>query len=323
MNLVRLIVLAAAVFVVQATASAATWDFATAYPEQDFRTRNAKTFADAVKGASDGGLSMVVFADGALVPEAQIGAALRSNRIPIGLLDLAKTDARPLLGFSSLPFLAATYVDSLRLWNAARPVMQSHFANQGLLVLYALPSLPAALFSVRPAERDSDLEGAPMVVDDEWLGRLAVRVGARPVEFDGNSLASIFADRRAAMLTAPDAAESARVWGFVQHAYDVQASFPLCVVVVNQQAFQALDEASQRALLNAAVRAQNDAWAASIDQRNGAVAALGASGLVVQPPSPALMDGLRRAGNAIVRDWRQEAGADAAVILSNFGWTGE
>ena len=322
-RLFRVFAIVAVLSLLRTVAPAATWDFATPYPDDDFRTKSAKAFAEAVKGASNGSLNLVVFGNGSLIPHPQIEPALHTNRIPIGLFDLSRVaDTAPIFAFSSLPFLAATYVDSLRLWNAGRPVVQHLFGESGMLVLYALPSPPAALFSAREVARVSDLETAPIIVDDPWLGRLATRIGARPVEFEAIDLQRIFTGgKEAAMLTPPDAAVNVQAWRFVDNAYNVQASFPLSVVGVNRQAFYALDEQSQRALLNAAVAAQNDAWGSSIDQRNAQVAALEANKLVVQPAPPGLMEGLRKAGSAIVDEWRGTAGPDAKAILDGFGWS--
>ncbi len=323
MPALRIVALVAVFCLLRTAAFSAAWDFATPYPEGDFRTSSAKAFAEAVRGATSGALNLVVFPGGSLLPESQIEPALRQNRIPIGLFDLSTAAAGPrrVLAFSSLPFLAPTYADALRLWNAARAVVQRHFADGGMLVLYALPSPPAALLSAREVTQVSDLQAAPIVVDDPWLDRLVTHIGARPVALKGADPEHVFADRAAAMLAPPEVAADIRAWTFAHAAYDVQASFPLCVVVVNQQAFGALDEPSQRAVLNAAVTAQNNAWGASIDQRNSGVATLEANRLVVQSPPPALMEAFGRAGRAIVAEWRDTGGAEARRILNDFGWT--
>ncbi len=207
--------------------TAATWDFATPYPDDDFRTKSAKAYAEAVKGASNGGLKLVVFGNGSLIPPEQIEPALRTNRVAIGQFDLSRlSDTTPVFAFSSLPFLTATYVDLLRLWNAARAVVQRRFEENGLLVLYALPSPPAGLFSERQIARVSDLENTPVVVNDPWLGRLATHIGARPVKFEAADLARIFAERKAAMLTPPDEAVTVQAWRYAQTHTMFRRRFP-------------------------------------------------------------------------------------------------
>jgi TRAP-type C4-dicarboxylate transport system substrate-binding protein len=193
------------------------------------------------------------------------------------------------------------------------------------MVLYALPSPPAARFSRQPIARVEDLAGAPLAAADPWLRRLASDIGARPLELADADLPRRFGPGsggqpppRAALLAPFTAAVRVEAWRRLGHAYDVQASFPLAVVAVNQQAFYALDEASQRALLNAAVDAQNAAWRGSIDERNARVAELGERNLVVQPPAAALQDGLAQAGARLVGEWLNAAGPDGQAILAAY-----
>jgi TRAP-type C4-dicarboxylate transport system substrate-binding protein len=326
MRFVRALTVAAACLIA-VSGRAATWDMPSPYADEDFRTRSAQAFAEMVGRASEGQLTLVVFGNGKLVGGDQIDAAVRSNRVPIALYDLARLgDSHPLFSFSALPFLAATYTDSLRLWNAALPTVRRRAGDLGLMILYALPSPPAALFSKQPLATVTDLKGTPVVAADPWLSRLAVEIGAQPVDAASADLPRLFAGRsggaaamRAAMFAPFGEAVRISAWRLVNNAYDVQASFPLAVVVVNKEAFYALDEGSQRSLLNAAVDAQNAAWSDSVDQRNANIVALNEKELIVQPSPPALQDGLKRAAQTLVGDWTTTAGPDGQAILSAYG----
>jgi TRAP-type C4-dicarboxylate transport system substrate-binding protein len=318
---------AAAVLLAPGGAGAVTWDLASPYPAGDFRMRNIEAFAQRVMRASEAKLRLVVFADGRLVGHDQIDEALRGNRVPIAIYDLARVaGGAPAFGVSRLPFVAADYTQSLRLWNAARPVLQGPAASAGLLMLYALPSPPAALFSKRAIAAAADLKGFSIVAGDPWLAKLASALGATPSDASGD-LARRFATRsgseaaRLALLAPYEEAVRMEVWKLVDNAYDIQASFPLAVVAVNQQAFYALDEGSQRALLNAAVEAQNAAWGASVDQRNAAIARIGEGGLIVQAPSSALTTGLVAAARPLRQEWLNAAGGEGAAILAAYGDT--
>lgn len=303
-------------------AAAATWDFATPYPETDIRSRSAQAFAAAVGSASDGRLTLVLFASGSLVAAPQIPAALRDNAVPIALLELTQlANEAPALAVSSLPLLAASYDDSLRLWNAARPVVQRLLAARGLMVLYALPAAPAALFSKGAVNTLADLQRRPLATTDSWLAALIDASGGRSVATEpGNLAAAVGGGQAKGMLVAPEVAIGAKAWTLVDNAYDVKASFPLSIVAVNQSAFYALDEDSQRALLNAAVDAQNDAWSSSVDARNAQVDGLETHRLIVQPSPPPLQEGLRQAARTVIDGWLATAGADGAAILAAFGW---
>lgn len=327
---VAVAVACAAVFATGAS-RAATWDLPSPFPEDDFRTRSAQAYAEAVGRASDGQLTLVVFAGGKLVAPDQTDQALRGNRVPIAVIELARLgDGASVFGFSALPFLAASYARSLALWNAARPVVRRRAADLGLMILYALPAPPAALFSRQPVTTVADLKGAPLIAADPWLRRLAADIGATPVDAATADVARLFAagaaaapPPRAAMLASFGDALRLSLWRLAGHAYDVQASFPLTVVAVNQEAFYALDEGSQRALLNAAVEAQNAAWSDSVDERGARIASLGDQELIVQPPPPGLRDGLVQAAAPLAAEWAAAAGTDGEAILAAFAAAGE
>ncbi|NJO55145.1 MAG: hypothetical protein HC834_01005 [Rhodospirillales bacterium] len=127
---------------------------------------------------------------------------------------------------------------------------------------------------------------------------------------------------RAAMLP-PQTIVEANGWQVIDRAYDVQASFPLTVVVVNQSAFYALDETSQRALLNSAVSLQNDAWSKSVDKRNKSVDLLDNMDLTLQPSPAPLQTGLRQAAARAINAWLETSGPEGAEIVNRFGWTAQ
>lgn len=308
---------------VSKAASAATWEMASPYGDDDFRSQSAQAFAAAVSNASAGKLTLVVFGNGSLVTAEQIPAALRDNRIPIALFEIsALADEMPTLAFSSLPLLAPTYPDALRLWNTARPVVQRLLAARGLMVLYALPAVPASLFSKGAVDSAAGLQRRPVAVDGRWLDALVTAAGGTPVTITSSTPSGprqTFAGGARAMIVPPSRAIAANAWEFVDNAYDIQASFPLAIVAVNQSAFYALDEESQRALLNAAVEAQNDAWSRSVDTRNRQVGLLDGHNLIVQPAPPLLQQALRHAARSVIDEWRLTAGTDGEAILATFG----
>jgi TRAP-type C4-dicarboxylate transport system substrate-binding protein len=147
--------------------------------------------------------------------------------------------------------------------------------------------------------------------------RLVSELGAKPVKTSDGQPGRATANESTDAMFAPldDAAASKASKGFTT-AYDIQASFPLSVVVINQSAYYTLGEEVQRALLNAAVTAQNAAWADSIDERNASVDLLAKENLTVQAPPQALVTELKNASNPLIKSWLAAAGNDGHTILS-------
>ena len=100
--------------------AAEKWDMPVAYADSNFHTENAKAFAEAVKTATNGELEIVVHASGSLFKGNEIKRAVQTGQAQIGeRLLSAHQNENALFGFDSIPFLATSFEDSLKLWEAA------------------------------------------------------------------------------------------------------------------------------------------------------------------------------------------------------------
>lgn len=301
-----------------APAGPVTLEVASPYAEKDFRTRNLKSYTDAVTAEVDGAVNFVIFPAGGLLQHGQIPAGLGNNEAALGVFDLSRLAAEaPVLALSSLPFVAASYEDAFHLWKAAQPVVQRLLAERGMMALYAIPAVPAGLFAKKAVRSAADLKGLRIAASDDWLKRLVGEVGGRPSEGTVADAVKQAADGGIDGMLAPlDAAAANKAWSGFAVAYDVQASFPLSVVAISQSAYATLSPEVQRALFNSAVSAQNAAWSDSIDERNANVDQLGKENLTVQAPPQALVSELKAASNPQLKSWLAATGNDGQAILS-------
>jgi TRAP-type C4-dicarboxylate transport system substrate-binding protein len=121
-------------------ALAQSWDMPTPYGDATFHTQNIAQFADDLRAATDGALDVTVHSAGSLFPHSEIKNAVRSGQVPIGeffLSTLSNEDAA--FGIDSQPFLATSYDDARRLWEAQKPVVTELLAEQGLMPLFSVP----------------------------------------------------------------------------------------------------------------------------------------------------------------------------------------
>lgn len=119
---------------------AETWDMPTPYGDATFHTQNISQFAADVAAATDGALEITVHSGGSLFPHGEIRNVVRSGQVPVGeffLSRLVNDDAA--FGIDSQPFVATSYEDAQRLWDAQRPVVTELLAEQGLMPLFSVP----------------------------------------------------------------------------------------------------------------------------------------------------------------------------------------
>ena len=120
--------------------SAEKWDMALAYGAGNFHSANATEFAKNVTEKSGGKLTIVTHPGGSLFKGGEIFRAVRTGQAPIGerfMSALGKED--PLLEIDSLPFLASSYSDAMKLYKASKAEIAKSLEAKGLVFLYAVP----------------------------------------------------------------------------------------------------------------------------------------------------------------------------------------
>jgi TRAP-type C4-dicarboxylate transport system substrate-binding protein len=311
----------AAVALATAPASAQVqWKIASAYPSGNFHTENLEAFAQELADTTGGKLLIKIYPNGSLFPAATIMRAVRVGQAEIGevLISLHEREA-PILGIDAVPFLATSYDEAGRLWAASRPTIERKFANQGLLVLFAVPWPPQGLYSTRQINTVSDMQGLSWRVYNDATHRIAQIVGATPVTIQAAELRQALKTGLIdAFMTSGATGYDAKAWEFMNYYYDTQAWIPKNVTLMNKAAFDRLDGPVQRALLRAAANTEERGWRTSKDKNKWYLEQLAANGLKVLPPSEPLQGGLRQIGERLTAEWLAKAGADGQSILDEY-----
>ena len=320
MKLTRLFSAAALATAVALPASAETWDMPTPYPDATFHTVNISEFASDVSEATDGGLEITVHSAGSLFKHPEISKAVRSGQVPIGefFLSLLAND-NAVFGADSLPFLATSYDDAQKLWDAQKDVITKLLDEQGLMPLYAVPWPPQGLYTTKEINTVEDLAGLKFRTYNATLEEFANLAGAAPTQVEVPDIPQAFSTGRVeAMITSPSTGANSQAWDFLSHYTDIQAWIPKNIVVVNKRSFQRLDEETQQAVLDAAAAAETRGWEMSKKETDDQTAVLEENGITIVEPSEELMTGLREIGAQMLANWKEEAGEDGAALLDAY-----
>ncbi|MBD3679047.1 MAG: TRAP transporter substrate-binding protein [Rhodobacteraceae bacterium] len=301
-------------------AQAETWDMPTPYPDATFHTANIHDFAKDVAEATNGELEINVHSAGSLFKHPEISKAVRSGQVPIGefFLSLLNND-NPAFGADSLPFLATSYDDAERLWAAQKDTIDALLDAQGLMALYAVPWPPQGLYTTKEINSVDDLAGLKFRTYNSTLEQFVTLAGAAPTQVEVPDIPQAFSTGRVeAMITSPSTGVTSKAWDFLSHYTDIQAWVPKNIVVVNKRAFRRLDDATQKAVLEAAARAEARGWEMSKAETAAQVAVLEENGITIIQPSDELMSGLRSIGTQMLEDWKASAGAEGEALLSAY-----
>lgn len=316
----RFTILVAAMTATAAPAAAQSWDMPTPYGDGTFHTANIRQFADDVRAATDGALDITVHSAGSLFPHAEIKNAVRSRQVPIGeflLSTLSNEDAA--YGIDSQPFVATSYEDAARLWEAQEPVVTELLAEQGLVPLFSVPWPAQGLYTDGEIATVEGLNGLRFRAYNAALEEFAALAGAAPVQVEASDIPQAFSTGQVeAMMTSPSTGVNSTAWDFVSHYSPINAWVPKNLVVVNQRVLDGLDPEVREALLDAAAAAEERGWAMSEEEAEVQTAALAQNGMTVYEPSPELVEGLRTIGDAMLETWTAEASDAGRSILEAY-----
>jgi TRAP-type C4-dicarboxylate transport system substrate-binding protein len=302
------------------SAQAATWDMPTPYPDATFHTVNIAGFAEDVAKATDGALEIKVHSAGSLFKHPEISKAVRSGQVPIGefFLSLLANDD-PAFGVDSLPFLATSYDDAERLWAAQKDVIDGLLDKQGLMALYAVPWPPQGLYTTKEINSIEDLAGLKFRTYNATLEEFANLAGAAPTQVEVPDIPQAFSTGRVeAMITSPSTGVNSKAWDFLSHYTDIQAWIPKNIVVVNKRAFRRLDDATQKAVMDAAAAAEARGWDMSRAETSEKVKVLAENGITVSQPSPELIEGLKAIGAHMLEGWQNKAGDAGEALMEAY-----
>ncbi|MGQ9724928.1 MAG: TRAP transporter substrate-binding protein [Tepidimonas sp.] len=305
---------------VTAAAQGVKWDMPTAYPAGNFHTVNILMFAKDVERATGGKLTITVHDNGSLFKANEIKRAVQSGQAQIGEVIISNfSNENPLFGVDSIPFLATSYADARKLWNASRPAIEAALDKQGLKVLYAVPWPPQGIFSAKPIGSVADLKGAKWRAYNPNTSRIAQLIGAQSVTIQAAELTQALATGAVnAFMTSAATGYDSKVWEQVKYFYDVAAWLPKNVVFVSKRAFDALDEPTKQAVLKAAADAEVRGWRESEEKTAWYLDQLRKNGMTVDKGSPQLRSELRAIGETMIQEWSQQAGAQGAAILKAY-----
>ncbi len=314
--------LTAAAFIAGASAALAqtAWVLPSAYPPANYHVENLNQFAKDVDTATSGALKITVHPNAALFKAPDIKRAVQTGQAQAGevLLSLHENE-NPIFGLDVVPFLATSFEQSKKLWDASKPAIEQALDKQGLKLLYTTPWPPQGIYTKKDVNSVADLKGLKWRAYNVGTSRIAELVGAQPVTVQAAELPQALATGVVdGLMTSSATGVDSKIWESLTHYYDTQAWIPKNVIFVNKAAFAALDPAVQKAVTDAAAAAETRGWTLAAEKTKSYMDTLKQNGMQVLEPSAELKTGLSEVGAKLTEDWSKKAGADGQAILDAY-----
>lgn len=313
--------LLAAALTVSTTAFAQTkWDLPAAYPASNFHTENLTQFANDIDKATAGKLKIIVHANASLFKANEIKRAVQGGQAQIGEILLVNFEnENPIFGADGLPFLASSYADSKRLYDAQKPALEKVLGAQGVKLLYTVAWPPQGVYVNKEITSVADMKGLKWRAYSPATSKIAELVGAQPVTVQAAELSQALATGVVnSYMSSGSTGYDSKTYESLKYWYDVQAWLPKNAIIVNKKSFDALDAPTQAAVLKAAADAEVRGWKVSAEKNEYYKKALAEKGMKILAPSPKLAADLRQVGGIMKADWTKRAGADGEAMLSAY-----
>ena len=296
------------------------WNLPAAYPADNPHSENLVLFAKDVEAATGGKLAITVHPNASLFKAPEIKRAVASGQAQMGevLLSIHENED-PIFGIDVVPFLATSFADAKKLYVASKPAIEKKLDAQGIKLLFMVPWAPQGVYTKKDLNTIEDMKGLKWRSYNVGTARLGELLGMQSVTIQAAELPQALATGVVnSFMSSGGTGYDSKVWESLDHFYDVQAWIPKDATFVNKAAFNALDKATQDAILKAAATAEERGWKMWQEKAGWYIDQLKAKGMKVQAPSPALAAGFKKAGETLTEDWLKKAGAEGKAIVDAY-----
>ena len=296
------------------------WDLAAGYPLANPHTVTLNQFAKDVDIATQGKLKITVHPGGSLFRAPEIMRAVEQGQAPMGeVLMSLLVNQNAVFGLDSVPFLATSFDDAFRLYQAQKPVLERILDKRGVKLLYAVAWPPQGIYAKKEIRSAADMKGLKWRAYNPATTRIAQAVGAVPLTIQAAELSQALATGVVdSMMTSGATGVDSKIWESLSHFHTVDAWLPKNMVVVNAKDFAKLDKPTQDAVLKAAAEAEQKGWARMREYTNETLAILAKHKMSVVKPTPQLTADMKKIGDELKADWLKAAGADGQQILDTY-----
>ena len=304
-----------------ASASAQTkWDLPSAYPASNMHTENLAQFVKDVDAATGGKLKIQVHDNASLFKAPEIKRAVQGGQAQAGEILLVNFQNEwPLWGIDGIPFLATSYADSFKLYQASKATLQKKLGEQGMVLLYAVAWPPQGIFTKKQVASAADMKGIKWRAYSPATARIGELVGAQPVTVQQAELSQAMATGVVeSYMSSGSTGYDTKTYEHLKFFADTQAWLPKNAVIANKKAFDALDKATQDGLLKAAAEAEQRGWTASERKTGEYLDLLKKNGMTVYPPSAQLKADMQKVGETMLKEWLDKAGPEGKAVVDAY-----
>lgn len=304
------------------TQAAEKFDLASAWPAGNFHVKNAMRFAEEVKKATNGEVTITVHPGGALGlkgPEKLV--AVRNGVVSMADIQMnQQVGENAFWGIESLPFLAVGYDELRTLQKHTRPVFDKLAADYNQKILYIVPWPPQNVFAKVAAEASTEqMKGVKIRTIDKNASAFFQRLGASAIQMPwGEVVPALATGALNAVSTSSSSGVDGKFWEFMSHLNRWQWQMNSQMVTVNLAAWRRLKPETQKAIEDVARKLEPEFWNVSRAEDDRNIKLLTERGMKVTQPSPGLKAQIAKIGAGMWEEYAKSAGPAAGNVLQAY-----
>ncbi|WP_320171077.1 TRAP transporter substrate-binding protein [Maridesulfovibrio sp.] len=280
-------------FALSAQAADLTMDCNAIYGATNFHSQGAQLFADKVAEYTSGSVKITVHPGGSLgFKGPELLKAVKDGTLPMSdILMGVVAGSDEVFGLSSMPLLAKDYAEAKKLYEAAKPYYEKACRKWNQVLLYAAPWPPSGLFTQKPLKTAADFKGLKTRTYDKNGAELLKSVGASPMSLPWGELYSALQTGLAdSVLTSAVSGKDGKFWETLKYFTKINYAFPLNMMVINKDYWDAMTPPQKKAMLKAAAEVEVHQWEQSNKSNEESLKALGDNGIIISAPTKEVSD---------------------------------
>jgi TRAP-type C4-dicarboxylate transport system substrate-binding protein len=296
-------------------------DLNAVYGATSFHTEGATEFAKLVGEYSGGSVAITVHPGGSLgFKGPELLKVVKDGQVPMSdILMGVVAGSENVFGISSLPRLVNTFDAAKSLYTDSKPLYEKAAFKWKQKMLYAAPWPPSGLVTKTEVNGKADLANLKTRTYDKNGAQFLQSLGGSPVSLPwGEVYSSLTTGIIDSVLTSGESASNGKFWEVLKYFKSINYAYPLNMVTINLDYWNALSAAQQDAVLKAAAETEKAQWQKAEKRTGDSLANIKAQGMILSDEAPALTKDLDAAAKALVDEFSKNASTDVQSVLSKY-----
>jgi len=300
--------------------AATTWTMASGYPENSFFTQNLRAFAKEVETESGGRLKIDLRPNDTLIKLDAIKRAVQAGQVQAGEIRLGVYgNEDPMYNLDGLPNIAASYEESWQLMEAQKPYFDKLLGRNRLRAIAYVAWPGQGFYTKTPVTSPDDFKGKKLRIYSPPTQRMGQLLGFQATILPFAEVPQAFATGLIdSLFTSAQTGIDTQIWDNCKYFLYSGTLFNKNAVIVNEQAFRALEPDVQKIVLAAGERATKRGWELSRKAADDTVDELRKHGMTVQDAGPDVQAALAQAGSTLTDEWRKSANPEQQAVLDKY-----